>query len=133
MVAISMGVILLGFAIIATFVFYYLGTLLLLPPLSFCLICYYVSICCFIAARRCKREKELFNSGDFMIATGYIKELKAKHKWNTKVTVVLSNGEVKIYALICPDFKKNEKVYIALANKSKANWVLPRIVSRESI
>lgn len=87
-------------------------------------------ICSIIGGIRSKKEGEIYKEGNFKIKKGYVEKVEKRNFWSDNVTVRYKGEYRETFSQIGHELKKQDKVYVAMANQEKAPWVLPRIIKR---
>ena len=84
-------------------------------------------ICSIIGAKRAKKENELYQSDNFLIRKGKIVDVRRKNCYCTYVDIIFDDEQITL-SNIGNQYRKNDGVFITIADKEQAKWVLPRII-----
>jgi hypothetical protein len=90
-----------------------------------------IGVCCIIGANRAKKELDIFESGEFKVKDGYIKEILKETCWYQKISVCTKQTEIITIKVFGKNFKKNNHVLVAYTNNpNKYKWFVPRIFKK---
>ena len=86
------------------------------------------SICSASGATRNRKERILYEKGEYKIKTGFVAAVRKRNFWSETIDVVYFDKSTDTFSQIGHRFKKTDRVYVVLVDEMQARWALPRVV-----